>query len=145
MVESEMRALRERLWIKSDIGGCARYERDYFHQVEREKVDQVPGNPWIICTLWHAQHAIARALSLGELSQALPYMEWAAARAFESGVLAEQFHPYTGQPIGVSPLTWSHATFVMVVLEYLAKLQALTRGTSRGSRAEVETEMSGLT
>jgi glucoamylase len=71
-------------------------------------------------------------------------MEWAAARAFESGVLAEQFHPYTGQPIGVSPLTWSHATFVVVVLEYLAKLQELTRGASRGRRAEVETEMSGL-
>jgi glucoamylase len=144
MMESEMRGLRERLWVKTDIGGCARYERDYFHQVEREKIEQVPGNPWVICTLWHAQHAIARAMSLGELNEAVPYMEWVAGRAFDSGVLAEQFHPYTGQPIGVSPLTWSHATFVVVVLEYRAKLQELTRGASRGRRAEVETEMSGL-
>jgi GH15 family glucan-1,4-alpha-glucosidase len=145
MAEAEMKALRQRLWVKSDIGGCARYERDYFHQVEREKVDQVPGNPWVICTLWHAQHAIARAMNKAELEEALPYMEWAAARAFGSGVLAEQFHPYTGSPIGVSPLTWSHATVVMVVVEYLRKLQALTRGTARGPRAaEVETEMSSL-
>ncbi|MEX2219705.1 MAG: glycoside hydrolase family 15 protein [Phycisphaerales bacterium] len=144
MVEAEMRALRERLWVKTEVGGCARYERDYFHQVEREKTDAVPGNPWVICTLWHAQHAIARATNLGELREAIPYLEWACDRAFDSGVLAEQFHPYTGAPIGVSPLTWSHATVVTVVVEYLRKLQQLTRGSVRGPRANVETEMSVL-
>jgi GH15 family glucan-1,4-alpha-glucosidase len=144
MIEAEMRALRERLWVKTDVGGCARYERDYFHQVEREKTEQVPGNPWVICTLWHAQHAIARATNVSELREAIPLMEWAAARAFDSGVLAEQFHPYTGAPIGVSPLTWSHATVVIVVVEYLRKLQLLTRGAVRGPRAAVETEMSVL-
>jgi glucoamylase len=144
LVEGEMRALRERLWVKTDVGGCARYEKDYFHQVEREKTELVPGNPWVICTLWHAQHAIARATNLGELREALPLMEWTAARAFDSGVLAEQFHPYTGAPIGVSPLTWSHATVVIVVVEYLRKLQQLTRGAVRGPRASVETEMTML-
>jgi glucoamylase len=145
MVEAEMQALRQRLWVKTDVGGCARYERDYFHQVEREKTDIIPGNPWVICTLWHAQYAIARAQTLAELQEALPYMEWTADRAFESGVLAEQFNPYTGSPIGVSPLTWSHATVVMVVVEYLRKLQELTRGAARGPRpVEVETEMSAL-
>jgi GH15 family glucan-1,4-alpha-glucosidase len=145
MVEAEMKALRERLWIQTEVGGCARYERDYFHQVEREKTDVVPGNPWVICTLWHAQHAIARAGDRAELDKALAYLEWAAARAFESGVLAEQFHPYSGAPIGVSPLTWSHATVVTVVMEYLKKLDAITRGQARGQRpAEVETEMTAL-
>lgn len=145
LVEAEMAALRRRLWVQTDIGGCARYERDYFHQVERERTDTVPGNPWVICTLWHAQHAIARAANRAELEEALPYLEWTAARAFESGVLAEQFHPYTGAPIGVSPLTWSHATVVVVVLEYLRKLEQITRGQARGPRAaEVETEMSAL-
>jgi GH15 family glucan-1,4-alpha-glucosidase len=142
MIDAEMAALRQRLWVKTDIGGCARYERDYFHQVEREQTQSVPGNPWIICTLWHAQHAIARATTPAELAQALPFMEWAAGRAFESGVLAEQFHPYTGAPISVSPLTWSHATVVTVVIEYLRKLQELTKTNARGPRpAEVETEM----
>jgi len=144
VIEAEMRALRERLWIKTEIGGCARYERDYFHQIEREKTDTVPGNPWAICTLFHAQHAIARATNLSELREAQFYLDWVAARAFESGVLAEQFHPYTGGPIGVSPLTWSHATVVTVVMQYLRKQQELTRGASRGPRAEVETEMSSL-
>jgi glucoamylase len=145
MIEAEMRALREQLWIKTDIGGCARYERDYFHQVERDRTDIIPGNPWVICTLWHAQYAIARASTLAELAEALPYLEWTADRAFESGVLAEQFNPYNGSPIGVSPLTWSHATVVMVVVEYLRKLQELTRLVTRGPRpAEVETEMSAL-
>jgi glucoamylase len=145
VIEAEMRALRERLWVKTEVGGCARYERDYFHQVERERTDIIPGNPWVICTLWHAQYAIARAGTVAELEQAMPFLEWTAARAFESGVLAEQFNPHTGSPIGVSPLTWSHATVVTVVVEYLKKLQELTRGAARGPRSvEVETEMSAL-
>lgn len=120
-VVQEMRSLRDRLWCKTDVGGCARYERDYYHQVEREHVDRVPGNPWVICTLWHAQYAIARARTLEDLDEAVRLLEWACDRADRSGVLAEQFHPYTGAPISVSPLTWSHATFVIVVLEYLGK------------------------
>lgn len=125
MIEAEMAALREGLWVKTGVGGCARYERDYFHQVERDRIDQVPGNPWVICTLWHAQHAIARAQSVAELRGALPLLEWARARAFESGVLAEQYHPYSGEPMSVSPLTWSHATVIMVVTEYLRKFHEL--------------------
>lgn len=113
--------------------------------MEHENIEAVPGNPWIICTLWHAQHAIARAMNLDELREALPYLEWSASRAFESGVLAEQFHPYSGAPIGVSPLTWSHATVVMVVSEYLRKFRELLRETNRGPRpTTVETEMTVL-
>ena len=126
MMLEQMRAMRERLWVKTDVGGCARYERDYFHQVERDRIDEVPGNPWVICTLWHAQHAIAKATTVAELREALPYLDWARERAFPSGVLAEQFHPYSGEPMSVSPLTWSHATVVMVVLEYLRRHAALT-------------------
>jgi GH15 family glucan-1,4-alpha-glucosidase len=121
-VETEMAALRERLWVKTPIGGCARYERDFYHQVERDRLDEVPGNPWVICTLWHAQFLIAKARTAEELREAIPLMEWCVQRALPSGVLGEQFHPHTGEPISVSPLTWSHATFVIVVMEYLRKL-----------------------
>ena len=31
-----MEAVRERLWVKTAIGGVARYENDYYHQVSRE-------------------------------------------------------------------------------------------------------------
>lgn len=125
MVTAEMRALWDRLWVKTDIGGCARYERDYYHMVERDNIDAVPGNPWVICTLWHAQHRIALAKSLEELRKAMPLLEWAADRAQDSGVLAEQYHPYTGAPVSVSPLTWSHATVVTTVIEYLRKHEQL--------------------
>jgi GH15 family glucan-1,4-alpha-glucosidase len=125
MVVSEMQSLWERLWVKTPIGGCARYERDYYHMVERQNTETVPGNPWIICTLWHAQHRIAQARSIEELRAAMPLLEWAADRAKPSGVLAEQYHPYTGEAISVSPLTWSHATVVTVVIEYLRKHERL--------------------
>lgn len=125
MVMAEMKSLRDRLWVKTDVGGCARYERDYYHMVERDDIDKVPGNPWIICTLWHAQHIIALARTPEELREALPILEWTAARAHTSGVLAEQYHPYTGAPISVSPLTWSHATVVTAVVEYLRKHEKL--------------------
>ena len=126
MIESEMRSIRDRLSVKTDVGGFARYERDYYHQVESEKVEQVPGNPWVICTLWQAMYDIARATSVDELKGALAPLSWAVDRAHDSGVLAEQYHPYTGAPISVSPLTWSHSTFVVVSLQYLEKLEELT-------------------
>jgi glucoamylase len=125
MVMAEMQSLWERLWVKTDIGGCARYERDYYHMIERDNIDAVPGNPWIICTLWHAQHTIAIAKTVEELRQALPLLEWTASKARGSGVLAEQYHPYSGAPLSVSPLTWSHATVVTVVVEYLRKYERL--------------------
>ncbi|MCB9844917.1 MAG: glycoside hydrolase family 15 protein [Phycisphaeraceae bacterium] len=124
-VMAEMRALMERLWIKTDVGGCARYERDYYHQIERDNIERVPGNPWVICTLWQAQHLIATARNPEDLRRALPMLEWTVARAGPSGVLAEQFHPHTGDPVSVSPLTWSHSTFVSTCAQYMARHAAL--------------------
>jgi GH15 family glucan-1,4-alpha-glucosidase len=134
MVMSEMRSIRERLWVKTAIGGCARYERDYFHQVEKDKVDEVPGNPWVICTLWQAQHAIASAKTLDELREAVPLLEWTVARARASGVLAEQYNPHSGEAISVSPLTWSHATVVATVAQYVRKHAQL--GAASGEFAD---------
>ena len=49
-ITSSMQAIRERLWVKSDIGGVARYENDGYHQVSQD-IENVPGNPWFIPTL----------------------------------------------------------------------------------------------
>jgi GH15 family glucan-1,4-alpha-glucosidase len=135
-VVSHMQAVRERLWVKTPIGGIARYESDYYHQVEHHNVHDVPGNPWVICTLWHAQWLIEKAKDLGELHEALPYLEWVASRALPSGVLAEQFDPYTGAPISVSPLTWSHATAMTTVMNYLLSHARLS-GRPSGCLAEL--------
>ena len=128
LICEEMRQLRERLWIKTEVGGCARYERDYYHQVEHTDIDRIPGNPWVICTLWQAMHAIAIAETTAQLKEtALPILEWCVDRAEASGVLAEQFHPHTGAPISVSPLTWSHSTFMEVCLRYIQRHERLSR------------------
>lgn len=123
-VVSTMDALVSRLTIKTPIGGVARYENDYYHQVSKD-VGAVAGNPWIICTLWIAEWHAARARSEAELQRAVDGLSWTAQRALPSGVLAEQIHPYTGAPLSVSPLTWSHAAFVATVHAVVRRQQAL--------------------
>jgi ferredoxin len=124
MVISTMKAIEEKLWVKTRVGGVARYENDYYHRVSSD-IASVPGNPWFICTLWLADYYITRAKSAADLKLALPIFEWTASHALESGVLAEQVNPYTNEPISVSPLTWSHATVVSTVIKYLEKLEEL--------------------
>ena len=123
-VEATMRAVEQKLWVKTPVGGMARYEQDSYHRISNDTV-AVPGNPWFICTLWLADYFITRAKTAAELKLALPIFEWTANHAFESGVLAEQVNPYTNEPLSVSPLTWSHATVVSTVIKYLEKLEQL--------------------
>ena len=110
-VVATMKAVEEKLWVKTRVGGVARYENDYYHRISND-IAAVPGNPWFICTLWLADYFITRATTAAELKIALPIFEWTASHALESGVLAEQVNPYTNEPLSVSPLTWSHATVV---------------------------------
>jgi glucoamylase len=120
MVEKTMQAVVEHLSIQTDVGGIARFENDGYMRVADDK--NIPGNPWFICTLWLADHHIARAANEKELQEALKILQWVAERALPSGVLAEQLDPLTGAPVSVSPLTWSHSTFVATVMSYLRKL-----------------------
>lgn len=127
-----MQHYRERLWVKTPIGGIARYENDYYHQVSSDLAN-VPGNPWFICTLWLAQWHIATARTLADLEPANDLLNWVASHMLPSGVLAEQVHPYTGEPLSVSPLTWSHAAVVSTIQAYLARrdgIDPIQAGTS---------------
>ena len=128
-IERTMQAVTDRLWCQTPIGGLARYEGDRYHWDPdlEERREQIPGNPWVICTLWMAQYHIASARTLEDLQQAVPLLQWARERALPSGILAEQFHPITGQPLSVSPLTWSHAAFIAAVREYIEKYEVLQR------------------
>jgi glucoamylase len=109
------------LWVQTSVGGLARYQNDGYQQVERQDTKRVPGNPWFICTLWLARYRLQQARTLDELAPGLELLEWAARWAFPSGTMAEQLHPYTGDPLSVSPLTWSHAEYVRAVREYIAR------------------------
>jgi GH15 family glucan-1,4-alpha-glucosidase len=140
-VVSTMEQIVERLTVKTDIGGIARYEDDYYFQVSKEIAD-VPGNPWILCTLGVAQWHARRAQSLDELQKAIALLEWTVARALPSGVLPEQVDPYSGKPLSVSPLTWSHAAYVLAVHQVQERLTMLTKkarsGVERRKREEAE-------
>jgi GH15 family glucan-1,4-alpha-glucosidase len=91
----------------------------------------VPGNPWFICTLWLAEWQIAVANSTEDLKPALDILNWTARHTLQSGVMAEQVHPYGGAPLSVSPLTWSHATLVLTVRELLAKQNLMRQSENK--------------
>jgi oligosaccharide amylase len=124
-VRNTMRAVEEKLGVKTAVGGIARFENDGYMQSSKD-IENVPGNPWFICTLWLAEHRIAAAEEKADLKSSVEILEWTAKRALLSGVLAEQLHPETGEPVSVSPLTWSHSTFVAVVNNYLLKSKSFT-------------------
>lgn len=121
MVKSTMQAVEDNLWLSTEIGGVARFENDGYMRSS----DQVTGNAWFICTLWLADYRIAIAKTSGDLKGAYDILEWTAERALPSGVLAEQIDPLTGEHASVSPLTWSHSTFVATVVNYLKKRREL--------------------
>ena len=117
-IVATMEAIRDRLWVKTDVSGVARYEDDRYYQVSQDLAN-VPGNPWFICTLWLSRWYAVTARTAEDLKRSLELLEWVADHALPSGVLAEQVHPYSGAPLSVSPLTWSHAAYVATVQDYL--------------------------
>ena len=106
VVEGTMRAIRERLAVRTEVGGIARYESDAYHRIYEDS-----GNPWILCTLWLAEHELSKGNDQG----ALELVRWARAKASLSMILPEQIDPHDGQHVSVAPLTWSHAQVVSVV------------------------------
>jgi len=130
-VVSTMKAIEARLTVKTPVGGVARYENDIYFQVSQDLAN-VPGNPWFISTLWLAEWYIATARSLDDLERPRALLEWCRNKALPSGVLAEQVHPFTGEPLSVSPLTWSHAAFVSAA-QHFARVSARIRDQLRGA------------
>jgi glucoamylase len=120
VVTGTMNAVKQHLSSGTIFNGVARYENDGYMRVSQE----VPGNAWFICTLWLAEYYIAIAKTVEDLIPALKILEWVVDRSLPSGVLAEQVNPLTGKELSVSPLTWSHSTFVGTVQSYLAKAES---------------------
>ncbi len=120
-VATTLDQVAERLRVRSEVGGIARYENDPYWQVEKQDLERVPGNPWFIATLWLARYRLRLAKTPEDLAAGRELIEWAAAHALPSGVMAEQLHPYTGEPLSVSPLAWSQAAYAAAVQEYAAR------------------------
>lgn len=121
IVVGTMKAVEESL-TNAGVGGVARFENDGYMR----ESEGIVGNSWVICTLWLAEYKIA----IGEFESALKLIEWVADQALPSGVLPEQVDPITGKHLSVSPLTWSHSTFVATVISYVSKLKELDGQTA---------------
>jgi GH15 family glucan-1,4-alpha-glucosidase len=105
-----VQAVEGRLWVKGP-GGIARYEGDQYYGRE---------NPWVICTLWLAQCRLA----LGDHDRARELIEWAAAQAGPTHLLPEQVDARTAEHTSVTPLVWSHSTFIQTVGMYARRAAA---------------------
>lgn len=103
------------------IGGIARYEGDKYFTAD----ENLPGNPWIITTLWLAQYYLMAAKGEDDLKPVKKILSYIVKYAQTSGILPEQLHPYTGEHISATPLIWSHAEYVTTVVKYLNKLKEL--------------------
>jgi oligosaccharide amylase len=119
-----MTAIADQLSNKAATGGVARYSNDYYFKVEPD-IKKVPGNPWFMCTLWLAQWYIATAKSTHDLKPARDIINWVVAHQMPAGLLSEQLDPNSGAPVSVSPLTWSHAEFIVAVDEFSRKAHRL--------------------
>lgn len=118
-------AIFKALSVNTEIGGLTRYENDDYMRVS-DDYKNIPGNPWVITTLWHAQWLLAIAKDLEGLNPVEKYLKWTVGLMNDAGVLPEQFNPFTGEHLSVAPLTWSHAVFIDTVLKYNEKLEELS-------------------
>jgi len=84
--------------------GIGRYPGDLYHG----------GNPWFITTLWMALYQC----ELRNYDKARVLIDWCAKHVDELQLFAEQVHKDNGEPISASPLAWSHAMFILSLLDY---------------------------
>ena len=120
-VKTAMEKTIERLEVKTEVGGIARFEGDSYHH----QGGNYPGNPWVVASMWLAQYYIAGAKKESDMENVHKWISWVVARASLSKTLPEQFDPYTGAHLSASPLVWSHAEFVTTIIFYLEKLEEL--------------------
>lgn len=121
LVKTAIKTIEEQLCLKNGITGVPRYVGDnYFRQSK-----DMPPNPWFITTLWLAQYYIMEAKSEKDLDIVKEIFNWVSKYALSTGILSEQLHPFSGKQLSATPLTWSHAEFLITVLDYLEKLEEL--------------------
>ncbi len=120
-VEETMKAVKEKLWVRN-IGGLARYENDAYQKIEHK---HYVGNPWFVCSAWLGKYYVAKAKTKEELKEALEIIKWLMKNSLSTGIMPEQLNPFNGEPLSVSPLTWSHSEFVDLIINYTNKYREL--------------------
>lgn len=108
VVSATQAAVEAKLLKSAPIGGVPRYEGDNYFKSE----PQYQGNPWFVTSLWLAQCYIKQ----GNREAAQELISWTESSTLSSGMLSEQVNPTTGEPVGVTPLVWSHAEYIRTIL-----------------------------
>lgn len=93
----------ERVLASYGTGGIKRYENDNY----------IGGNPWVLATLWVALYYCKKK----DFNSAGAYFDWAVKARTGLDLLPEQASKDDGKPVWVIPLTWSHAMFVLTLME----------------------------
>lgn len=124
------RQVDARLKSPGPVGGYIRYEQDaYFRSTDLS-------NPWFITTLWDAERILSQeTVTLDELQYVEQILSWVLNFQYQSGVLAEQLNPYTGESLSATPLVWSHAVFVETVLLYVERKNELEKNEKLTAKA----------
>ncbi len=113
--------IENKLLLKTEIGGVCRYFDDNYFRVDKN----LPGNPWIITTLWLAKLYLYSANSIEELDKVEKILFWVLEKANFGGILSEQINPYTGENISATPLIWCSSEYVYTLYLYGQKLKKL--------------------
>lgn len=113
--------MKEKL-SRSGTGGITRYENDRYYN---DNPAGSPGNPWFVTTLWLAQYYVARAKKESDFDEVKKWLAWTAKNALHSGVLSEQLRAETGEQLSATPLAWSHAEYIITIINYLDKMEEL--------------------
>lgn len=112
-VTESIQTIEEKLRLHTGIDGVPRYVGDRYYM----QVEGVP-NPWYITTLWLAQYYAQIAKKTEDLEIVTHWLTWSVRHSPLSGVLSEQLHPFSGEQLSATPLTWSHAEYVSTIMLY---------------------------
>lgn len=119
-VVSSIQAIEENLRLHTGIDGVPRYEGDRYYM----QVDGTP-NPWYITTLWLAQYYAKAARNQEDLEKVRYWINWVIVHSPLSKVLSEQLHPFTGEQLSATPLTWSHGEYIRTIIAYYEALKRM--------------------
>lgn len=114
-LQSALQSLLDAFPTHEGSYGLPRYEGDNYLRNEHSG----QGNSWFISSLWLAQYCV----EAGDDQTAHKILEWVQSHALNTGVLAEQVNPVTGELLSVAPLTWSHAEFLATILDMITEPQ----------------------
>jgi GH15 family glucan-1,4-alpha-glucosidase len=112
-LKSSVETMSNAFGVQNGVIGLPRYENDHYNRVS----PTVPGNWWIISTLWWAQYYLEN----NQLDTAMSSLDWVAQHTDSTGILPEQVSPLDNSFVSVAPLTWSHAEYVATLLDTIAE------------------------